>query len=252
MRPGCGTHQGGGGKGAAIQGAETTGLEAPPCVSSGLVARSGVAWIAVAIVLLAGCARPRPAVLPPVPARIGYEETGLASWYGNPFHGRRTASGEVYDMGEMTAAHRTLPFNTWLIVENLDNRRTVEVRVNDRGPFAGSRILDLSYGAARLLGATGPGVIPIRLRVIGGSTSGPASRDRAFAVQVGAFSAQEKALALQRELAGTGAEASVRQAEVGGRTIYRVRVGRFASSGEATATARRLARSGYAVIVVTE
>ena len=215
------------------------------------MARSGVAWIAVAIVLLAGCARPRPAILPPVPARIGYEETGLASWYGNPFHGRRTASGEVYDMGEMTAAHRTLPFNTWLIVENLDNRRTVEVRVNDRGPFAGSRILDLSYGAARLLGATGPGVIPIRLRVIG-STSGPASRDRAFAVQVGAFSAQEKALALQRELAGTGAEASVQQAEVGGRTIYRVRVGRFASSGEATATARRLARSGYAVIVVTE
>src|SRR5439155_10373628 len=108
-----------------------------PCVSSGLVARSGVAWIAVAIVLLAGCARPRPAVLPPVPVRIGYEETGLASWYGNPFHGRRTASGEVYVMGEMTAAHRTLPFNTWLIVENLDNRRTVEVRVNDRGPFAG-------------------------------------------------------------------------------------------------------------------
>src|SRR3989440_684441 len=215
MRPGCGTHQGGGGKGAAIQGAETTGLEAPPCVSSGLVARPGVAWIAVAIVLLAGCARPRPAILPPVPARIGYEETGLASWYGNPFHGRRTASGEVYDMGEMTAAHRTLPFNTWLIVENLDNRRTVEVRVNDRGPFAGSRILDLSYGAARLLGATGPGVIPIRLRVIGGSTSGPASRGRAFAVQGGGFSAPEKAPALPPGLAGAGAEASGRPA--GGR-----------------------------------
>src|SRR2546428_95291 len=130
---------------------------------------------------------------------------------GTRSRGGRTPSGGVSDMGERTAAHRTLPLNTWLIVENLDNRRTVEVRVNDRGPFAGSRILDLSYGAARLLGATGPGVIPIRLRVIGGSTSGPASRDRAFAVQVGAFSAQEKALALQRELAGTGAEASVPQ-----------------------------------------
>ena len=155
-------------------------------------------------------------------------------------------------MGQMTAAHRTLPFNTWLIVENLNNGRTVEVRVNDRGPFAGSRILDLSYGAARLLGATGPGVISIRLRVIASLTSGPPSRDRAFAVQVGAFSAQETALALQRELAGTGAEANVLQAEVGGRTIYRVRVGRFASSAEATATARRLAKIGYAVIVVTE
>src|SRR3989442_15590962 len=141
MRPGGGTHEGGGGKGAAIQGAETTGLEVPPCVSSGLGARWGGAGIAVAIVLLAGCARPPPAVLPPVPARIGYEETGLASWYGNPFHGRRTASGEVYDMGEMTAAHRTLPFNTWLIVENLDQRPTLHVPVNTRGPFARSPLL---------------------------------------------------------------------------------------------------------------
>src|SRR3989441_3121634 len=205
MRPGGGTHRGGGGKGRAIGGAETTGLEPPPCFSSGLVARWGVAWIAVAIVLPAGCARPRPAILPPVPARIGYEETGLASWYGNPFHGRRTASGEVYDMGEMTAAHRTLPLNTWLIVENLDNRRTVEVRVNDRGPFVGSRILDLSYGAARLLGATGPGVIPIRLRVIGGSTSWPAAPGRALPVQVGGFSAHGQALALPPELSGDGA-----------------------------------------------
>src|SRR3989441_2471458 len=201
MRPGCGTHQGGGGKGAALQGAETTRLEAPPCVSPGLVARPGVAWIAVAIVLLAGCARPRPAILPPVPARIGYEETGLASWYGNPFHGRRTASGEVYDMGEMTAAHRTLPFNTWLIVENLENRRTVEVRVNDRGPFAGSRILDLSYGAARLLAATGPGGIPIRLRVIGGFTPGAASPGPAVSGRRGALHPQSRAVGLPRPLA---------------------------------------------------
>src|SRR3989475_4806381 len=212
MRPGCGTHQGGGGKGAAIQGAETTGLEPPPCFSAGLVARGGVAWIAVAIVLLAGCARPRPAILPPVPARIGYEETGLASWYGNPFHGRRTASGEVYDMGEMTAAHRTLPFNTWLIVENLDNRRTVEVRVNDRGPFAGSRILDLSYGAARLLGATGPGVIPIRLRVIGGSTSWSGARGPALSVPGGAFPAPGKGAAVPQGPAGTRGRASGREA----------------------------------------
>src|SRR2546428_6646736 len=118
MRPGCGTHQGGGGKGAAIQGAETTGLEAPPCVSSGLVARSGVAWIAVAIVLLAGCARPRPAILPPVPARIGHEGTRLGSWDGNPFHGRRPARGGGYDMGESHAPARTLPFNTCAIVQN--------------------------------------------------------------------------------------------------------------------------------------
>src|SRR2546425_13363749 len=107
----------------------------------------------------------------------------------------------------MPAAHRPLPFNTWLIVENLDNRRTVEVRVNDRGPFAGSRILDLSYGAARLLGATGPGVIPIRLRVIGGSTARPAARGPALAGPGGAFRAPEKAVAPPRGLSGTGGPA---------------------------------------------
>jgi len=211
----------------------------------------GLAGIAVTIVLLTGCARPRAVVAPlPPPPRIGYEETGLASWYGNPFHGRRTANGEVYDMTELTAAHRTLPFNTWLIVENLNNRRAVEVRVNDRGPFAGGRILDLSYAAARVLDATGQGVVPIRLRVIGGSAPAPTSQDRAYTVQVGAFSAEERAIALQRELGRTGARASVQRADVGGRTVYRVRVGRFASHGEAATTARRLAASGYTVIVV--
>jgi rare lipoprotein A len=216
-----------------------------------MVRSVGLAGIAVVIVALAGCARPRAVVAPlPAPARIGHEETGLASWYGNPFHGRRTASGEVYDMTELTAAHRTLPFDTWLIVENLNNRRTVEVRVNDRGPFAGERILDLSYAAARVLDATGQGVVPVRLRVIGGSASAPTSRDRAYAVQVGAFSVHERAVALQRELGRTGAQASVQQAEVSGRTVYRVRVGRFASHDEAVTNARRLAASGYTVIVV--
>jgi len=218
-----------------------------------IVRRFGLAGIAVAIVLLAGCARPRVVIAPSPPAaRIGYEETGLASWYGNPYHGRRAASGEVYDMMEMTAAHQTLPFNTWLIVENLNNHRTAEVRVNDRGPFVDKRILDLSYAAARVLGATGQGVIPVRLRVIGGSTLAPTSRERAFTVQVGAFSAQERAVTLQRELGSAGAEANVRQAEVGGRTIYRVRVGRFASHAEAVVTARRLAARGYTVILMGE
>lgn len=218
-----------------------------------MVRSVGLAGIAVTIVLLAGCARPRAVVAPlPPPAGIGYEETGLASWYGTPFHGRRTASGEVYDMAELTAAHRTLPFNTWLSVENLNNRRTVEVRVNDRGPFVGGRNLDLSYAAARVLGATGEGVVPVRLRVISGSAPAPASRDRAYTLQVGSFSAHDRAVALQRELGRTGAAASVQPAEVGGRTVYRVRVGHFASHAEAATTARQLAASGYTVIVVAD
>ena len=206
--------------------------------------------IAVAVVLLAGCARPR--VTPAPPAGLGYEETGLASWYGNPFHGRRAASGEVYDMGQMTAAHRTLPFGTWLAVENLTNGRTVEVRVNDRGPFVDKRILDLSYAAARVVGGTGAGVIPVRLRVIAGPPPPAAGGSRAFTIQVGAFSARERAVAFQRELGGEGADAGVQAAEVGGHTIYRVRVGRFAKRAEAEGRARRLSALGHAVLVVEE
>src|SRR3989475_10412916 len=157
-----------------------------------IVRRFGLAGIAVAIVLLAGCARPRVVLAPSPPAaRIGYEETGLASWYGNPYHGRRAASGEVYDMMEMTAAHQTLPFNTWLIVENLNNHRTTEVRVNDRGPFVDKRILDLSYAAARVLGSTAQGVVPGRLSLVSGAALAPASRCRAFHAQAGPFSEQE-------------------------------------------------------------
>jgi rare lipoprotein A len=92
--------------------------------------------------------------------------TGQASWYGRPHHGRRTASGETYDMHKLTAAHRTLPLGTRVLVTNLENGRTVEVRINDRGPFVVNRVLDLSYAAARRLGALEDGVIPVRLRVL--------------------------------------------------------------------------------------
>src|ERR1043165_347626 len=122
--------------------------------------------------------RPRPA--PPV----GSTETGLASWYGHPYHGRPAANGEIYDMEQMTAAHRTLPFNTWGGVENFSNHKTVEVRINDRGPFVDGRIIDLSHAAARTLEIIGPGTARVRLEVI----RAPAPVLQAlFAVQVGAF-----------------------------------------------------------------
>jgi rare lipoprotein A len=98
---------------------------------------------------------------------VGREEVGLASWYGAPHHGRRTASGEVFDMNQLTAAHRTLPFGTRVLVTNRDTGQSAELRINDRGPFVEGRILDVSYAAARLLGAIGPGTIPVRIRVIG-------------------------------------------------------------------------------------
>ena len=88
----------------------------------------------------------------PIPSAEGYEETGLASWYGDPFHGRKTANGETYNMYGVTAAHKTLPMNTMLLVKNLRNGKTATVRINDRGPFVDGRIIDLSYTTAKKLG----------------------------------------------------------------------------------------------------
>jgi rare lipoprotein A len=115
----------------------------------------GVLWV-IATVGVEGC------MTPPRPAA----ETGRASWYGEAHHGLPTASGERFDMNALTAAHPTLPFGTRLRVVNLDNDREVEVRINDRGPAAPGRVIDLSYAAARALGAVGAGIVPVRLTVL--------------------------------------------------------------------------------------
>ncbi|MBI2991140.1 MAG: septal ring lytic transglycosylase RlpA family protein, partial [Deltaproteobacteria bacterium] len=106
----------------------------------------------------------------PVSTEGGATQTGIASWYGPGFHGRPTASGVIYNQNELTAAHQTLPLGTRVMVTNLDNGRSAEVTINDRGPFAKGRIVDLSYAAARTLGMIGPGTIPVRIEVI---DSGP-------------------------------------------------------------------------------
>jgi len=122
------------------------------------------------LLLWAGCAR-RPVSPDAVPA---FRQVGEASWYGPNFHGKTTANGEKYNMLLMTAAHRTLPFNTLVQVTNLGNGRTAVVRINDRGPFLKGRILDLSYTAARALGATLPGVIRVKIEVVGKAPPPPA------------------------------------------------------------------------------
>jgi rare lipoprotein A len=104
---------------------------------------------------------------------MGWSETGVASWYGIPYDGRHTSSGEIFDMHALTAAHRTLPFNTWLEVTNLQNGKRVEVRVNDRGPFVGGRIIDLSMGAAEKIDMVRAGVVKVRLKVIKPSAPSP-------------------------------------------------------------------------------
>jgi rare lipoprotein A len=100
------------------------------------------------------------------PARIGETQTGIASWYGVPYNGRRAANGEVYDMEKLTAAHRTLPFDTWVEVTNLTNNKRVDVRITDRGPFVNGRIIDLSLAAAREIDLVTAGIVRVRIKVI--------------------------------------------------------------------------------------
>ena len=117
-----------------------------------------------AVLIVAGCATKRPVASDPVP----YAERGIASWYGTPFHGRRPASGERYDMHQLTAAHRTLPFGAVVRVTNLRNGRSVKVRITDRGPWVDGRIIDLSRAAAKKIKMIESGTAPVKIRVIRG------------------------------------------------------------------------------------
>jgi rare lipoprotein A len=121
-------------------------------------------WVQLALLaaLLHACSTTRP-VTPPM---VGGHQEGVASWYGPGFHGKRTANGEVYDQYELTAAHQTLPLGTRVMVTSLSNGRAVEVRINDRGPFIGGRVIDLSYAAASVIGMIGPGTMPVRVEIL--------------------------------------------------------------------------------------
>jgi rare lipoprotein A len=204
--------------------------------------------LAVVVTITVACASSRGTVRP-MPAVIGAEERGLASWYGHPYHGRRTSSGEVYDMNGMTAAHRTLPFQTWVGVENLNTGQTTRVRVNDRGPFIDGRVIDVSHAAGLALGVVGPGVVPVRVRVIAAPAG--AAAPPAYAIQVGAFADEAGAVTLQRTLSEAGFDSRVVRADRG-RDIYRVRTGPFPTRGEADAHAARLAGRGYRAIVIPD
>ena len=100
-----------------------------------------------------------------------FSQTGMASWYGRQFHGRKTASGETFDMNAMTAAHRSLPLNCYIRVTNKTNGKSVVVKVNDRGPFHGNRVVDLSYGAAKQLGITNAGTAKVSIERVAGPNS---------------------------------------------------------------------------------
>jgi rare lipoprotein A len=200
--------------------------------------------LVVTAVVLAGCghnrrARVTPPTRPqrqPVVVQPGDTEEGIASWYGHPYHGRAAADGEIYDMEKMTAAHRTLPFHTWVRVLDLDNSRTVEVRITDRGPFVGGRIIDLSHAAARELEMIGPGVARVRIEVI---RTPPDAAPGLFAVQVGAFRDRANAERLRSQMeARYGSARLLQRAE--NPAVWRVLVGAEPSEDGANRLAERI------------
>jgi peptidoglycan lytic transglycosylase len=180
---------------------------------------------------------------PPVerqPAVPGaYVEEGIASWYGVPFDGHRTSDGEIYDMHQFTAAHRTLPFGTVVRVTNLINGRQTEVRINDRGPFVANRIIDLSLAAARAIALVGTGTAPVRLEVL----SGPNPQMGFFGVQVGAFLVKDNADRLKAQLETRYSPINVVVFDSPSGQFYRVRVGRLSSEAAANQLANELESS---------
>lgn len=185
----------------------------------------------------------------------GFNQRGIASWYGEKFHGRKTSNGEVYDMHAMTAAHKTLPLGVYVRVTHLQNGRTITVRVNDRGPFVAGRIIDLSYAAATQLGMADAGVAQVQVQALGyketdhGKVSyqQPTSYDiGSFAVQVGAFSVRDNAYRLAEQLRGRYGKADVQTALVNGQQMYRVRVGDYRSLERAEQASVEFAGEGFA------
>jgi rare lipoprotein A len=186
----------------------------------------------------------RPSGPPPAnerqPAVPGaYVEEGVASWYGVPFNGRRTSNGEIYDMHEFTAAHRTLPFNCVVHVTNLNNGKQTEVRINDRGPFVANRVIDLSLSAAQAIEMVGPGTANVRLEIL----SGPNPNVGFFAVQIGAFKVQENAERLKAQMEATHPPVNIATYDSPNGTFYRVRVGRMPSEDAAQKLADQLHNS---------
>jgi len=190
----------------------------------------------------------------------GFVERGVASWYGTKFHGKRTSSGESYDMNAMTAAHKTLPLPTYVEVVNLENRKSIVVRVNDRGPFHENRIIDLSYAAATKLGIIARGTGLVELHAIDPDHYTASKRDAPvrsddniavaaprFYIQVGAFGELMNAENLRAKLAVLGSQlVNISQAVVSGKTLYRVRIGPLDSIDNADQIVTRLGDIGIA------
>jgi rare lipoprotein A len=174
-----------------------------------------------------------------------YRETGTASWYGGDLHGKPTASGETFDMNGVSASHRTLPLGTVIRVTNLGNYKTIDVRISDRGPFVRSRILELSYGAARALDFVREGTAMVKIE-----TNEPVRGDGVFTVQAAAFVEEEHARTLKRRLQTKYETVYILSRETNFGKFYRVRVGMYPSEEKAERIAAKLALDGLEPVVV--
>ncbi|MEW6410588.1 MAG: septal ring lytic transglycosylase RlpA family protein [Nitrospirota bacterium] len=211
------------------------------------------------LLFLASCATYRVASYPPPRIDIGVPhrvEEGIASWYGMDFHGRPTASGDIYDMYKHTAAHRTVPLGTYARVTNLENGKNVRLLINDRGPFVDGRIIDLSFGAAKELGMADKGLGRVRIEYL--------ERDKRyikyvkfdergygdFTIQVGAFTNIDNAVRLKKALEWNYKDVSLTDTIINGTKYHRVRIGIFKSKQDASVLASKLADEGYSVTVM--
>lgn len=189
----------------------------------------------------ASAAEPAPT---PAPDLI-YRETGIAAWYGKEFHGKKTASGEMFDMNAFSAAHRTLPLGTSLRVTNLDNFKSITVKINDRGPLARNKVLALSYGAARELGFVSQGTARVRIETL------EAVHDPAvYTVQAANFTEEENAKLLKERLSKRFELVSIMTFETNLARYYRVRVGAYASEERAEQVAGKLMIEGLEPVVL--
>ena len=187
--------------------------------------------------------------------RKGFRQRGVASWYGYEFHGRKTADGEIYNMYAYTAAHKTLPFNTYVMVKNLNNGRETVVRINDRGPFVKNRIIDLSYAAAKQLGIVGVGTAPVELTVVSAhaknsfnyksklmkSEENVSTNDifsKHYAVQIASFSVLNNAVRYRNKMSRYFKNISIAKVYVNEEALYRVIVGLFSTKDEAVQFAK--------------
>ncbi len=206
------------------------------------IKKQGLLFILCSVILLTSCAGKSY-------FRFGNVQKGLASWYGPNFHGKLTSNREIYNMHALTAAHKTLPFGVYVRVTNLNNGKSVVVRINDRGPFIKGRIIDLSYAGAKKLGLDISGVAPVKIKVL--KKYSPKKSSQKFSIQVGSFRSKNNAKILKRKLQKNYWNVYISKIKISSNTYYRVRI-KARSVKSAEKIGKKLKKQGYRANVLEE